>query len=289
MPNLLRRILGGALLSVISCSSDTNSGAHTNSGPHASCTSNGSCPNRAPPTQSEITQCQARVGDAKCGAAFQTYFDCAARVEVCTDAGVTDDAATKSAIAANCGFEAAAYRSCAGNSSPQPTCGYSGADCCTDGSAPCISTACCDPATHKCRGPGDSCTADHTVCVANQCVACGAPGNPCCQIFGTTQTNACPFGGCCYYGQGQAAGACLAEGAQCRAATAMSGETVCHAGTCTACGTTLDPCCAGSQCTSPNSVCSTTDATCVPCGGTNEPCCGNQCFTNTQCTAGMCP
>src|SRR6185295_4069216 len=130
--------------------------------------------------------------------------------------------------------------------------GYSGAPCCTDGTVPCISTACCDPATNKCRGPAENCTAHHTVCVANQCVACGAPNQPCCQIFGTSENNACPLGGCCYYGEGQPAGSCIPQGSMCRAATAMTEETVCRGSTCTSCGNTLETCCQGDKCTAAN-------------------------------------
>ncbi len=271
------------VLGVLACSSSS-------SGTRASCTNKGSCPNSAAPTASEIARCQSLVGDPKCGASFQVYLDCAAAHEQCTAAGVTDDAATKAAIGANCAELAAAYQSCAGASlPPPPTCGFDGLACCTGGGPPCASTACCDPATNKCQGPGSACTATNTVCVSNQCVACGAPGEPCCQIFGTMQTNACPLGGCCYYAAGTAAGACFAEGEKCE--TGSSAETVCRSGKCSTCGTTLDACCAGSKCTSPNTVCSASDATCAPCGGSREPCCaGNLCpFTNTQCAGGMCP
>jgi hypothetical protein len=258
----------------------------------AICTSKGSCPNSAPPTPSEMAKCQGIVGDPKCGDAFLIYFDCAAKQEKCTAAGVTDDGATRAAIAANCAEQAASYRSCAGGSSPPPAmCGFTGLSCCTDGSPPCASTACCDPTTNKCQGPGSACTATGTVCAANQCVACGAPGEPCCQIFGTTETNACPRGGCCNYAAGEAGGSCIAEGGMCDSPGPMSVETVCRSGSCITCGSTLGSCCARNKCADANTVCSASNAMCMPCGASNELCCdGDLCPTaKTLCTGGMCP
>jgi len=248
------------LVAVLDCS-----GSGSNGG--ASCSTNGSCPNSPPPTASDISKCERLVGDAKCGTSFQTYFNCALAQEKCTPAGVTDDAATKTAITMNCAGVAAAYQSCAGTSSTTTMCGLGGLACCTDGSPPCASTGCCDPATNKCRGLGEACTAGGTVCGGNQCTACGAPGQPCCTLFNVTQPMPCPGGGCCNYANGQAGAMCIAEGGQCDAPGPMTTETVCRSNSCITCGGDFGMCCAGNKCTAPN-VCSA-NSTCMPSGAGN--------------------
>lgn len=258
--------LAGVLLGLIACSGSS-------SGTAPSCASKGSCPNSPAPSSSDVAQCQSFLADPKCGAAFETYFACAATQEKCTVAGITDDAATTAAIGAHCAGEASAYKACLGNTTPTaPACGFTGEACCTSG-APCASTACCDPGTGKCLGAGEACTTPSTVCSAGQCLACGAPAEPCCSILGMTQPNGCPGGGCCNYAAGELGGACIAEGGQCNVPGPTSAETVCHTGSCITCGSSFGSCCAGNKCTDANTACSPSNAMCMPCGGSGQPAC----------------
>jgi hypothetical protein len=246
----MNRLAAAALVATILCALDCSSSSQ---GGTSSCATNGSCPNRAAPDPAEVMQCESALSDPKCGGAFQIYFDCAFRQEKCTTAGVTDDAATRAAIMANCSTEANAYRSCAG-ASTTTTCGLTGLAYCTDGHPPCASTNCCDPATNKCRGLGEACTGAGTVCAANQCAACGAPGQPCCHIEGTNP-NPCPSGGCCNYSAGQQGGSCIAEGGQCDAPGPNTTEKVCRSGSCITCGGSFGYCCAGAKCMGANMTC----------------------------------
>ena len=250
-------LIAGATFVAAACSSDDSG-----SGGGGICASDGNCPNRAPPSPSSVSRCQDALGDAKCGSLFRAYFDCAIQQEKCNAEGVTDDPATRAAITANCADSITAYRACGGTISTETTCGLTGLPCCTDGSPPCASTGCCDPGTNKCRGQGEACTAASSVCSANQCSACGAPGRPCCQVYGTTQPNPCPSGGCCDYSAGQLGGSCIPEGGQCDAPGPNTTETVCHSGSCMTCGSELGTCCAGNTCKVAGNVCSGT--TCVP-------------------------
>jgi len=243
-----------ALVVAAGCSSSDSGGI---------CSSAGSCPNATPPTSSEVAQCNNLAGDAKCGGVFQMYFNCASAQERCTTQGVTDDAATKSAIEANCATEVAAYKSCTSGTTMSKTCGFSGAACCTDGSPPCASTNCCDPATNKCHGAGEACIADGTVCAAGQCTSCGAPGQPCCTIIGMTQPDGCPRGGCCDYAHGESGGTCHPEGGQCDAPGPNTTETVCRNKSCITCGGFGGYCCADNKCTEAGTTCNTS-AMCVP-------------------------
>ncbi|HEY2407352.1 MAG TPA: hypothetical protein VGI10_15180 [Polyangiaceae bacterium] len=231
------------------CSSSNSSGTGD-----ASCTFKGSCPNSPAPSASNVLQCQSLLADPKCGSLYRVYLDCAFAQEKCNAAGVTDDVATKAAIMANCGAQSAQAEACSGMTQT-PTCGYEGAPCCTDGSAPCVATVCCDQATNKCLGPGVACTASGTVCSAGQCGACGAPGQPCCNIIDQTTPNPCPAGGCCNYSAGELGGTCIAEGGQCEAPGPQSTETVCRSGDCVTCGSTLDTCCADGKCSDANATC----------------------------------
>jgi hypothetical protein len=267
MAMLARALACGAAMAValLACSS-------TGTGGGVSCMSKGLCTNDPPPTASEVSQCEALASNAKCGALFQSYLDCAYQQDKCTAAGVTDDAATQAAIQANCASQASAYRSCSGTVSTGPMCGYTGEACCTTGT-PCMSTNCCDPATNKCTGEGESCTAAGSVCSGNQCQACGAPGQPCCSTLNMAQPMPCPSGGCCNYSAAALGGTCIAEGGQCDAPGPMSIETVCRMGSCITCGTTLSDCCAGNKCTDPMTYCMTSNGTCMSCGSPGEPAC----------------
>jgi hypothetical protein len=133
-----------------------------------------------------------------------------------------------------------------------------GLPCCTDGSAPCASTGCCDPGTNECIGLGTACTEPTSVCAANTCSPCGAPGEPCCPTFGTTNPDPCPLGGCCNYATDANGAQCIAEGGQCDAPGPNAVETVCNSGSCITCGSEFGLCCAGGTCNAPNTRCSGT-------------------------------
>jgi hypothetical protein len=81
-------------------------------------------------------------------------------------------------------------------------------------------------------------------------------------VYGMTQPNPCPSGGCCNYANGQMGGSCIAEGGQCEAPGPNSTEMVCRSGSCITCGSELGYCCAGSKCNVPSNVCS--GGTCRP-------------------------
>jgi hypothetical protein len=237
----------------------------------ASCTSKGLCPNDTPPTPSEVSQCKGIVGDPKCGALFQAYLDCAFAQQKCASGGTLDDSATKAAIGTHCIQQAGAYRVCSGSTSPAPTCGYDGLPCCNSGPA-CASTACCDPSTNKCVGPSSACATASTICVANACEACGAPGQPCCPTFGMPQSTPCAAGGCCKY-LSAGNGVCIAADSVCDAPDAGSAATVCHAGSCAPCGSSFGPCCPNNTCTESGNLCVASSDTCMPCGGLGLPTC----------------
>ena len=156
----------------------------------------GICPNDTAPTSGEVSQCQAFLSDATCGALFQVYYACAARQEQCTDAG-TDDGLPTAAIEANCAQQVSAYKTCAAGEGAGSACGDAGQPCCTTGTA--CDGGCCDPATrtcvmtlHPCSGAGQTCSLDAcTTACTYSCKVCGAAGAPCC---GTVCTDE---GACC--------------------------------------------------------------------------------------------
>ncbi len=245
-------------------------GCSSSGGSNVSCSSKGACPNDTPPTASDINQCDGLVGDPKCGGLFQAYFDCAYGQQQCASDGTLDDQSTQAAIEAHCAAQIASYQRCSGSTSTKPTCGYEQGPCCTSGPA-CVSTGCCDPATNKCVGPGSACSTTETLCAGGACGACGAPGQPCCPTSGVPNPDPCPTGGCCHY-TGPGSGVCVAEGGECEPADAGSPAIVCHAGTCSACGTFSAPCCPGATCWS-GTLCDTSSGTCVDCGGIGLPAC----------------
>jgi hypothetical protein len=244
-------------------------GCSSSSGGGASCSSKGLCPNDTPPTPSDISQCQSLIGDSKCGGLFRAYFDCAYAQQKCASDGTLDGPTTQDAITANCAQQIASYQSCSGTTSTTPTCGYDELPCCTSGPA-CASTACCDPATNECVGPGSACTTTDTVCVSSTCEACGAAGQTCCPTFGMPNPDPCPAGGCCHYTQ-PGGGVCIAEGGQCDVPDDGGAAVICHAGSCTACGSMGGPCCANATCTESGTLCA--GGTCVDCNGSGQPPC----------------
>lgn len=257
---------GVALGQFVACSGGSGSAGTV------SCSSKGLCPNDTPTTASDISQCQSLVSNVKCGALFQSYFDCAYEQQKCAGDGTLDGTSTEAAIKSNCASQVTAYQACSGAASMTPTCGYAGTACCASGPA-CASGTCCDPATSQCLSPGAACMAAGTVCSAGQCQACGAPGEPCCAYFEMPQANPCPAGGCCNYAQGQTGGECIAVGGQCDDPDSGSAETVCQAGSCITCGTSFGACCAGGKCTEANAACVSSSEMCMPCGGSGQPAC----------------
>lgn len=152
-----------------------------------------------------------------------------------------------------------------GNNGSCEPCGTLGGACCKVGpDAPCGPNARCDFAT-------------------DTCIACGAPGQPCCANADCAMGADCtamPSGDVCV-SCGHANEACCAQG------TACTGGVACFAGTCK-CGGELDPCCAGTSCTG-GRVCepysNTSSSVChsTSCGGPGEPCCGFGCFGGASC------
>jgi hypothetical protein len=234
--------LGAGLVLLFACS-----GGSGGSGSAAGfCSSKGACANDPAPTQSDITECTALWNDPACGALFQTYVACAAPQEKCTSAGTVDDAATKSAIQAACAAQIANYQSC---TNAGPACGTIGEACCS-GATPC-NGGCCDPGTQKCVGFLQPCSTPGERCSTSACLACGSPGQPCCD---GDCDNGCCIGQGSDAGAGDAgssdAGVCVAAGGSCRAFGNLPGVcsyTAPH-GYCDMCGLTSSPCCPGGTC-----------------------------------------
>ena len=130
--------------------------------------------------------------------------------------------------------------SCVGMKGP---CGAAGGACC---STP-------NPLPNFCVAPGTVCANG----VPGQCLACGAPTQPCCD------NNSCPQGGCCLGGR------CVGSGQSC-------GPTMCVNGSCGdgQCGGLGQMCCAignSAICSAPDTRCIL--GACVACGGHDQPCC----------------
>lgn len=146
----------------------------------------------------------------------------------------------------------------------------------------CEGTTCVCPAGACCPGCDDSQT-----CIAESCVPCGAPTEPCCG--GTCGAGAACAGGTCE--------PCGGEGQLCCGAT-CTGPLTCMSGRCAmpppTCGGASQACCAGNTCATRDLICDMPlfgSDRCVPCGGTDQPCCtsGPACNDATDsCVLGDC-
>ncbi len=142
---------------------------------------------------------------------------------------------------------------------------------CVDGRCDCggLGKPCCPGG-----GPAVWCVQPGTTCIfqagARTCMACGAPGGPCCG-----SGNKCEGSGCCYQGR------CFAEGAKCASGTSPAAG-ICKARVCE-CGKLGLPCCDGVDCMDAGSGCAQATRTCVKCGDPGGPCCAN-----FGCTGGCC-
>jgi hypothetical protein len=259
--SLLLALLAGGVVA-LACSGSGSS----------SCSSKSRCVNDPPPTDSEVRQCESLANDGKCGALFRTYLACAFTQEKCTAAGVVDEAATRTAILANCATQVNAYQSC---TSAAPRCGQAGQACCAD-ATPCLG-GCCDPGTQTCVLALAACSGAGQHCSLGTCVVCGAPGQPCCGSL-------CVDGACCTSNTLTPPGTCVAPGAMCPIeGDAGGGGAACMAnGVCQSCGARDANCCPGDVCLAPNTQCNV--GYCTICGVRNAVCCaGDVCNDGTRC------
>jgi len=112
----------------------------------------------------------------------------------------------------------------------------------------------------------------------NNCLACGGPGQPCCD------GNNCDGGGCCDHNTDT----CVGEGNNC-----SNNQGTCSAGSCQggSCGALGQECCNnGVSCTADFTDC--TNDTCSPCGGLGQRCCdgvgGRYCGSPYACENNTC-
>jgi hypothetical protein len=181
-----------------------------------------------------------------------TTEECGDAGEVCCDGGCNDGCCVRGRCVAEgsmCGtVTTCTDGSCVGG---MVNCGNEGQACCPPGAG---SPAFCTVAGTVCQGGGFG--------GATQCVACGGPGEACCD------GQACDGGGCCVDGL------CVGEGDAC----GDEEDGTCSDGGCEdgACGRIGDDCCSGDiGCSAPFAVCG--GDFCVACGGLDQPCCGSEC------------
>jgi len=142
-------------------------------------------------------------------------------------------------------------------------CGRLGQPCCSGA----IIAACSQPTTACAKAPG---------ALADACIPCGGPGEPCCA------RNTCGNGGCCVTERrdGSEYAFCTGAGAACPLPTpATCGSTPAAPASCGACGSLGQPCCTGARgiqvCTAPSTYCPDplSGGTCAACGAQGQPCC----------------